>query len=83
MGETGRVLLMKYTMSKDGIERVTVRVSLRFTRDEVEFIKELAKKEGQGWRDWIEGRAALGVEGDMVCEDGSYDQRVGRSGSSR
>jgi len=58
---------LKYTPSKDGVDRANVWIRLRYTKEEIVVIKELAKRDGRDWRIWLESHAALGVEGDM-CE---------------
>lgn len=37
---------MRYTRSKDGVERATLRVEVRLTRDEVTWLRERAKASG-------------------------------------
>ena len=64
---------MTFTTSKDGVQRASVRLVLRFTRDELDAIKELAKEAGSGsWRDWLESHAALGIEEGMTCRSVSH-----------
>jgi hypothetical protein len=71
---------MKYTPSQDGIDRATVIVRLRFTREDLQEIRDIAKKsaEDSGWHDWIESHAQLGIEEGMSAFDGSYEQRYGK-----
>ena len=72
---------MKFTESSDGIERTSIRITLRFTREELAEIKRLAKRDAsRSWRDWVEGHAALGVEGELTDEGGEMEQRYGRGG---
>jgi hypothetical protein len=44
---------MKYTKSQDGIERATVNVPMRLTREEVEWIR--AQHVGKDVRKWLAG----------------------------
>jgi len=71
---------MKYTMSEDGIERATIIVKVRLSRRDIANIKEMAKKGGETWRQWIDGYANLGIEEGLLSEDGSCEQRYGRGG---
>lgn len=70
---------MKFTKSKDGSMRTNVRITLRFTKEEIEEIKILAKKDGNTpWRIWLENYAALGIEEARTLDDGRYMQTVGK-----
>ena len=70
---------MKFTMSKDGIERVTVRINLRFTQEELKDIKKAAElAKAKSWRGWLESHAVIGIEGDLMDCDGCYYQRYGK-----
>lgn len=72
---------MKYTMSNDNVERTSVRITLRFTREGIAQIKEHAKRDGdKSWRDWISSHAALCVVEQLIEDDGSMEQRYGRGG---
>lgn len=73
---------MKYTRSKDGVERATIIVRLRYSREEIKEIKELAAKDGGDgdWRGWIESHAGLGIEEAMTDCGGELEQRYGRGG---
>lgn len=53
----------KYTLSEDGIERTSVVLRIRLTRDEVAVAKRMAKKnQNLGWLDALSASAALAVE---------------------
>jgi hypothetical protein len=44
---------MRYTKSKDGVERVTVLVPMRFTREELASLRQQAR--GDTVRDYLSG----------------------------
>lgn len=65
---------MRYTKSKDGVLRCTVLLRLRFTLEEMEAIRKAAKNcpvNKGDWHSWLESYAALGIEGQLCCEDQS------------
>jgi hypothetical protein len=75
------VRMPRYTKSNDGVERCTVVLRLRFTREDMATIRRLADLDNNGdWRDWLESHAALGIEGDLTDCSGEYEQRYGRGG---
>jgi hypothetical protein len=61
---------MKYTMSFDGVERCTVKVPLRFTREEYRILTGLARDLGKGYslRDYLAGVASADFK-DTVLEE--------------
>lgn len=71
---------MKYTQSKDGVERTTVRLNLRFTREEIADIKRLAKAAKTTWRGWLESHVTMGIDEGLMETNGSMEQRYGRGG---
>lgn len=72
---------LKFTTSQDGIERATVLVPLRISREDLKDIKRAVKKEeGETWREWLASHAALGVEEGLMTNDGDMEQRYGRGG---
>lgn len=68
----------KFTKSRDGVERATVVIRLRLSREELEDIKNMAAKEGDTVREWLENHAALGIEEGLLDVSGEYEQRYGK-----
>ena len=52
----------KYTESRDGIERTTVRLPIRLTREQIIKAKQMAGARDQDWRTMLEGFASLTIE---------------------
>jgi hypothetical protein len=69
---------LRYTMSKDGVERCNVVLRLRLSRADIEDIKRLAKAEGESWREWLHSHASLGIEEGLIEVSGEYEQRYGK-----
>ncbi len=58
--------VLKLTPSEDGIDRASVSVRLRFTREEIELMVFAARKEGISLQDWIYAAADCGVDDAMA-----------------
>lgn len=69
---------MRFTKSKDGKERCTLRLKFQFTREEIKIIKEMAKERcpyDKDWRNMLESWAALAIEGEV--DEYAYPKGIG------
>lgn len=71
---------LKFTCSQDGVERVTVLVPVRLSREDLADVKEKAKIDGETWREWLTTHANLGIEEGLLSGGGELEQRYGRGG---
>jgi len=60
---------MKLTLSVDGQKRANVRITLRFSEEEIKDIKSIAEKYNTTWRKWLSSHAALGIEEGLMNQD--------------
>lgn len=68
---------MRFTKDDDGIERTTVRVAIRLTRDEIKCAKAMAKYlKSKNWRTAIAGYAALTIEHELGEFDAEQLERL-------
>jgi hypothetical protein len=54
---------LKFTESADGKYGADIRITLRFTADQLEKIKVAAHEDGEEWRTWLHDKASDGVYG--------------------
>ncbi len=71
---------LKFTPSSDGVDRASVRITIRLTADEIRELKRQAKEHGSDWRARVQGLAALGIEEALIAEGGELEQHYGRGG---
>lgn len=71
---------LRFTESRDGTPRANVRVTLRLCAEELDMIRDLARKSNESWRVWIQRQAEEGLYSAMVNgqSDGEYEQRYGK-----
>lgn len=65
---------MKYTISKDGVERCSFLFEVRLTRDEVKKYTAHAKKRGMTLKEWLQVAATNSVDlYEIKRNDEKYD----------
>lgn len=75
---------MKYTRSNDGQMRVTLRASLRATKEDVAEFRRRAKDEGRTLSEWLHDMLMDGIHADSARrhDDEDLDQIYGREDDS-